>query len=144
MQYITKSIIPLFEGYCRKSAIDGKEIVARISGHPVKLIVAANDNTKAKGMMGSSEPDDTHGMIFVYEEPSILDFWMKNVEYPLDILFFGSDFELVDHFTMDPYNGESDESLKIYKSKEPAQYAVELKAGWADKNLKDSDLMLQF
>lgn len=144
MQYIRTHIISLFEGYCRKDAIDGKEIIARISGHPLKLKVAANDNTKAKGLMGSDEPRDDTGMIFVYEIEDYLEFWMKNVEYPLDILFFNSRFELVDYFTMDPYNGESDSDLKIYKSSEPAQYAVELKSGWAIKNLKDSNQTLKF
>jgi uncharacterized membrane protein (UPF0127 family) len=134
----------MFEGFCRKNDIDKKEIVARISGTPLKLIVAANDDTKAKGLMDSDEPDGNNGMIFIYENPSILDFWMKNVDYALDILFFDAELNLVDHFTMDPYNGESDDDLKIYKSKEPAQYAVELKSGWADSNLKDSDLTLKF
>ena len=88
MQRITNRVIPMFEGYCRKNEIDGKEIVATISGNKVTLKVAANDDTKAKGLMGSDEPGDDNGMIFVYEAPAILDFWMKNVEYDLDILFF--------------------------------------------------------
>lgn len=134
----------MFEGFCRKNDIDGKEIVARISGSPVKLKVAANDDTKAKGLMGSDEPGSNTGMIFIYENPSILDFWMKNVDYALDILFFDSELNLVDHFTMDPYNGESDQDLKIYKSKVPAQYAVELRSGWANANLKEKDLTLKF
>jgi len=115
MQYITHRIIPMFEGFCRKSDIDGKEISASISGTPIKLIVAANDNTKARGLMDSDEPHANTGMIFIYENPSILDFWMKNVNYALDILFFDADMNMVDSFTMDPYNGESDENLKIYK-----------------------------
>ncbi len=139
MQRITNRIIPMFEGYCRKNDIDGKEIVALISGNKVTLKVAANDNTKAKGLMESDEPGDMDGMIFVYETPQILDFWMKNVEYDLDILFFDENLKLVDHFTMDAYQGESDDRLKIYKSKVPAMYAVELKSGWYNDNIKSND-----
>jgi len=129
----------MFEGYCRKNEIDGKEIIATISGNEVTLIVAANDDTKAKGLMGSDDPGDSNGMIFVYEVPAILDFWMKSVEYDLDILFFDENSDLVDHITMAAYQGESDDQLKIYKSKGPAMYAVELKAGWYDKHCKSED-----
>ena len=45
---------------------------------------------------------------------------------------------------MEPYKGESDEDLKIYKSKAPAQYAVELQGGWANNNLKEDDQTLKF
>jgi uncharacterized protein len=144
MQYIRNSIIPMFEGFCRKNEIDGKEIVSTISGIKVTLKVAANDDTKAKGLMGSDEPVNNNGMIFVYELDGILDFWMKNVEYPLDILFFNSKLELVDNFTMSPYTGESDEDLKIYKSKVPAQYAVELRTGWYDDNIDSDNVKLKF
>ena len=143
MQRITNRIIPMFEGYCRKNEIDGKEIVATISGNKVTLKVAANDDTKAKGLMGSSEPGDDDGMIFVYEAPAILDFWMKNVEYDLDILFFDEKSNLVDHITMDAYQGESDDELKIYKPKSPAMYAVELKAGWYNDNINSDDVTLK-
>jgi uncharacterized membrane protein (UPF0127 family) len=129
----------MFEGYCRKNDIDGKEIVASISGNKVTLKVAANDHTKAKGLMGSNEPGDSNGMIFVYDSPQVLDFWMKNVEYDLDILFFDENLKLVDHFTMDAYNGESENTLKIYKSKVPAMYAIELKSGWYNNNIKSND-----
>ena len=139
MQRITNRVIPMFEGYCRKNEIDGKEIVATISGNKVTLKVAANDDTKAKGLMGSDEPGESNGMIFVYEAPAILDFWMKNVEYDLDILFFDENSDLVDHMTMSAYQGESDNELEIYKPKVPAMYAVELRAGWFEDNIKSEE-----
>jgi uncharacterized membrane protein (UPF0127 family) len=136
--------LPMFEGYCRRDQIDGKQLTVYISGHPVKVKVAANDSTKQQGFMNQDEPSSDSGILFVYDIEDILRFWMKNVKFPLDILFFNSNMQLVDYFTMDPYNGEEDKDLKIYKSKRPAQFAVELKAGWAERNLKDSDNILKF
>lgn len=138
MQYIESIRIPLFEGYCRKNDIDGKTITAVISGHRVKLKVAANDDTKAKGFMHSDEPGDDEGILFVYDIDMPLQFWMKNVDFPLDILFFDSNLDLVDNFTMDKYDGKSDEKSKRYQPKKDARYAVELKSGWCEKNLKDN------
>ena len=135
MQYTRTKIIPMFEGFCRRSEIDGKEIVATISGTKVNLRVAANEDTKAKGLMGSDEPKDNNGMLFVYDIPDHLGFWMKNVNYPLDILFFDENLEIVDRHTMDPYNGESNEDIKVYYSRTKAMYAVELRAGWYNENI---------
>jgi len=138
MQIPNKIILPLFEGYCRKNDIDGREIVASISGVPVKLKVAANDDTQMKGFMGSDEPEDNKGILFVYDVEMPLQFWMKDVDFPLDILFFDSNMDLIDNFTMEAYNGEGEEDIKHYQSKSPARFAVELKSGWCDKNLKDN------
>lgn len=138
MQYKRNHIIPLFEGFCRKNQIDGKEIEIDISGSPVTLKVAANEDTKSKGFMNSDEPRGDNGILFVYEIPDILRFWMKNVKFPLDIIFFDENKEYVSHTTMKPYDGEKDNELEIYKSEKPAMYAVELPAGWCNSNLKDN------
>ena len=135
MQYSKTKYIRLYEAFCRKDDIDGKEIVATISGIKVNLKVATSGDTKAKGFMGSSEPVDNDGMLFVYEIPDELGFWMKDVEYPLDILFFDENKVIVDRQTMDPFNGEADEDLKIYRSKYKAMYAVELRSGWYNDNI---------
>lgn len=138
MQYITNINIPLFEGFCRKNQIDGKKIVGSISGVPVKLKVAANEDTKAEGLMNSGEPQDNEGMLFIYDIDEPIQFWMKNVKFPLDILFFDSNMNLINYKTMEPYRGESDENLPRYSSDRPARFAVELRSGWCKDNLKDN------
>jgi uncharacterized protein len=143
MQHKRTTHFPLFEGYCRKNAIDSKEIVATISGTKVTLKVAANEDTKAKGYMGSDEPINNDGMLFVYEMPDDLGFWMKNVSFALDIIFFDDKFNYINHHTMDPYDGEQDSELQIYKSDKPAMYAVELKSGWVESNTNGSNITLK-
>jgi hypothetical protein len=44
---------------------------------------------------------------------------------------------------MEPFNGEQDDLLPRYSPKKSAQFAVELPAGWCDKNLKP-DCKLSF
>ena len=137
MQHKGFTKLSLFEGYCRRNQIDGKELTIYISGNPVKVKVAANEETKQAGFMNSDEPSGDNGMLFVYDIDSILRFWMKNVKFPLDIIFFNSDMEEVDRLNMTEYKGEPDNQLKIYMPKKPARFAVELPSGWCDKNLKD-------
>ena len=141
-QLNSNTFIPLFEGYCRKNDIDGKNIVARIGKNPLRLKVLSTDESQRKGFMNSNSPKDGEGLLFVYDIEIPLTFWMKNVKFPLDILFFDSNLKLVDYQTMNPDDGSQDDLLPRYTSKKPARYAVEVPAGWCTNNLdtKNSDL----
>lgn len=136
MAHITQNtLIPLFENFCRKTQVDGKTIELKIGEFPILAKVASTPKTQATGYMHEPEPKDGEGMIFIYDKEDPLYFWMKNVKFPLDIVFFDSSLNYVDHQTMEPFNGERDDLLPRYTSKKPAQFAVELPAGWCDKNL---------
>jgi uncharacterized membrane protein (UPF0127 family) len=132
----SNTIIPLFENFCRKNRVDGKTIDLKLGSLPISAKVASTPRTQSKGYMEESEPSDGEGMIFVYDKEEPLSFWMKNVNFPLDIVFFDSNLNYIDHQTMEKFNGEEDDRLPRYSSSRPAQFAVELPAGWCDKNLE--------
>lgn len=136
-QYISKRIgLPLFESYCRKNEVDGVEIEARVANVPLRLKVASTPESQAKGYMDTdSAPGENEGILFVYDADQPLGFWMKNVKFPLDVIFFDSFMNYLGHETMEPGEGLGDEEQKIYSSKKPARFAVEVPAGWCDKNI---------
>jgi len=143
-QFIRVKTVPLFEEYCKKKAIDGKEIEAQVSGIPLMLKVAATENSQAKGFSGAeSEPSENTGMLFVYDDDQPLSFWMKEVPFSLDIIFFDSNMDYIDHHTMDPGHDVDERDLPQYHSKKPARFAVELPGGWCEKNLTQ-DCKLSF
>jgi uncharacterized membrane protein (UPF0127 family) len=139
-QYFSNRVnIPLFESYCRKHDVDGVEIEARVANIPLRLRVASTPESQAQGYMNAeSEPEDGEGILFVYDADQPLGFWMKNVRFPLDVIFFDSFMNYLGHETMEPGEGLSDEEQKIYASKKPARFAVEVPAGWCNKNINDS------
>lgn len=143
-QYLFESKIHLFETFCRRTQVDGKVISAEICKLPLKLKVASTPKSQSTGYMNSQdEPGENEGILFIYDTEQILGFWMKNVNFPLDIIFFDSKMQYVGHQSMKSFDGEKDENLPIYTSKKPARFAVELKAGWCeDKDFKDSHLKI--
>jgi uncharacterized membrane protein (UPF0127 family) len=135
MPALNKNIqIQLFESFCKKSQIDGKEIEATIGDKKLMLKVAATPQSQAKGFMHGEEPDETHGIIFIYEEPGDLSFWMKDVPFDLDIIFFDEECNYLSHQTMNAYNGERDHQLPRYECRDNARYAVEVCGGWFKKH----------
>lgn len=135
--------IAVFESFCKKNKIDNKDIIASIGGIDLNLKVASTNLSKSKGFTGLNEPIENNGILFTYEYEDILGFWMKNVPFKLDILFFNANLDMVNGFTMEEYDNR-DPNI-IYNSGVPAQYAVELKSGWIDKNIiNNKNVKLKF
>lgn len=56
----------------------------------------ANDNiSRAKGLSGITKLPEDEGMIFYFDKPQKVSFWMKDTKIPLDIIFIGEDEEVI-------------------------------------------------
>jgi uncharacterized membrane protein (UPF0127 family) len=52
-----------------------------------KLEVARTESEKEIGLMNRTELCNTCGMLFLWDEPSVLSFWMKNTFVSIDIIY---------------------------------------------------------
>jgi uncharacterized membrane protein (UPF0127 family) len=78
------------------------------------------------GLMYRDSLSSNQAMLFIYEKPDVLSFWMKNTYLPLDIVFIGQDSTIVSiGENTTPF---SEQSLE---SKGPAQFVLEINAGIA-------------
>ena len=90
--------------------------------------VAETERQRRHGLMFVSHLPERHGMLFVFESEAPRQFWMKNTQIPLDMLFFDSAGRLVNmiHEAV-PF------SLTRRNSTGPARYVLELNGGAAAK-----------
>ena len=101
----------------------------------VKL--AETEAQRRHGLMFTPYLPKQQGMLFVFETDAPRQFWMKNTQIPLDMLFFASDGRLVNivHSAV-PF------SLTARNSAGPARYVLELNGGVAAEIGVQSDAQL--
>ncbi len=104
-----------------------------------QLEVAATPQTRQKGLMDREMLPFGQGMLFVFPAPEELVFWMCRTRIGLDILFLDADGVVVDIQTMPAEpprrfretEADYENRLPRYKSRQPAQFAIELNADTA-------------
>ena len=60
-----------------------------------KVEIADTPEKQEKGLMGHESLPEDQGMLFIYDEPQDLSYWMKNTLISLDIIFIDDDMEVV-------------------------------------------------
>ncbi|MFC1640996.1 DUF192 domain-containing protein [Patescibacteria group bacterium] len=99
---------------------------------------------KAKGLArfdagGLSEGE---GMLFIYSEEDLYSFWMKNMEFDIDIIWIRDD-TVIDVSRNVPYPKDDvdDSDLPRYTPSSPVNFVLEVNSGKAD-NIKLGDKVI--
>lgn len=121
----------------------GTSASAEINGKKYNLLVAKSEKDRQKGLSGRKSLDKNQGMIFIFDAPGRYTFWMKDMNFPLDIIYINNN-KVVDLFHNLPPVKESNVSCVIqtssikkvpcYTPKNSANYVLELNAGESEKN----------
>jgi uncharacterized membrane protein (UPF0127 family) len=91
--------------------------------------VAKTPAEREKGLMFRGVLRESDGMLFVFDKEDNLSFWMKNTLIPLDIAYINKRGIINEIYYMAPLD-----TSKIYSSINPAMYALEVNAGWFNRN----------
>ncbi|NBC18289.1 MAG: DUF192 domain-containing protein [Bacteroidetes bacterium] len=100
----------------------------------IAIEIAETDSARARGMMDRRSLTSRQGMLFTFPDAAPRSFWMANTPVPLDIIFVDADSQVVNIAERTtPLSRERVESTG------PAQYVVEVRAGFSDRfGLTDS------
>jgi uncharacterized protein len=95
----------------------------------VALEVANTPETRTRGLMYRKDLPESRGMLFVFDEDSDHEFWMKNTLIPLDMLFIGADGRIV---------GVGADATPLstvpIRVGHPSRFVLEVPGGWAARH----------
>ncbi|MHC4995099.1 MAG: DUF192 domain-containing protein [Planctomycetota bacterium] len=105
-----------------------------IAGKTFNLELALTPAQIERGLMFRETLPDDGGMLFVFPGAQVRSFWMKNCLIPIDVVFLDPAGRIVSIREMTPPEPDTpDSEQEHYSSRWPAQFAIELYGGRADK-----------
>lgn len=91
--------------------------------------IAITENEKATGLMNVKKLEQNEGMFFVYSQPALVSFWMKNTFIPLDIAFISPEGVVLQIAQMYPHS-----EIAVRSASANILYTLEMNQGWFSKN----------
>lgn len=101
----------------------------RIGDGVFKAYVAQTEEERTKGLSDTPTLASDAALIFIFPTDGLWPIWMKDMEYPIDIIWLNKDKTVV-YITK---NAAPDSFPKTFVSKEKARYVIELNAGTVDQ-----------
>jgi len=112
----------------------------------LEVQIADSEPRRVKGLMFQEQLPYDEGMIFVFSEPGLYYLWMLNMQFPLDMIWFDQDGNVV-HIEKNILPCKTVVEIITCQSIVPdseASYVLEVTAGFIDQNniTRDSKLTL--
>ncbi len=95
--------------------------------HMVQAQLARTPEQRSIGLMHRKSMPIHEGMLFIFEEPTVQCFWMKNTLLPLSAAFIDDDGTVANIEDMKP------QTLDSHCSKKPVRFVLEMNQGWFAK-----------
>lgn len=100
-----------------------------------RVMVAKTDKEKQIGLSNKKQIAKDQGMLFIFNNSDYYSFWMKNMEFPIDIIYINGNkvTTVVDSAKVPNTNT----NLTIYQPQDKSDKVLEINAGLANKyNIK--------
>jgi uncharacterized protein len=100
-----------------------------LAGKIFLVEIADNDLSRSKGLSGHEPLQDNEGMIFIFNTPALEGFWMKDMKFPIDIIWIDENLK-ISHIekSLTPETYPT-----VFYPKTPSLYVLEVSAGQSEK-----------
>lgn len=108
-----------------------------INGQKIFVDIAQTPEEQAQGLSGRESLGENQGMLFVYDKNISPKFWMKNMNFSIDIIWISGGIVYGFEKNLPP---EGENPQKIYQPKTFVNQVLEVNAGFVDKyDIKTGD-----
>ena len=111
-----------------------KQIVCTVkvnknNSQELSIELADTEHKRSYGLMNREDMKSNSGMLFIWKDKQIRNFWMKNTYFNLDLFFLNNQGEIIEIYK----NAKAFDETNI-KSKDKVKYVLEMNAG--EQNFK--------
>ncbi|MEK7673494.1 MAG: DUF192 domain-containing protein [Patescibacteria group bacterium] len=107
------------------------QVIIEAGSHEIsfEVEIARTPEEREKGLMYRDFLEPNFGMLFIFEEPKVVNFWMKHTKIPLDIIFIGENLNILHIEEHANPCLDTNANCPLYPSELPIKYALEINAG---------------
>ncbi len=125
-----------------KSVNLSKQTKVKINNQAIYLEIADQPLKQIEGLSNRKTLAANSGMLFVYPDKNFRSFWMKDMNFSLDIIWINDDKIVGINKNLAP---EGNQPTRSYKSPVPVNYVIEVNSGFTDKyNIKIDDYVIYY
>ncbi|MEI6280933.1 MAG: DUF192 domain-containing protein [bacterium] len=111
----------------------------KLAGQNIKVDLAVTDEARRQGLSGRSGLGENEGMLFIFDKPDKYYFWMKDMNFPIDMIWVTEDMKVI----YIQKNAPPEAYPETYGPDANTKYVLEVVSGFSDKNnLKIGDSVL--
>ena len=101
-----------------------------LAGVKLKTEIVLTSEDQAKGLSGRKSLKDDEGMLFVFPQKGRYPFWMKDMNFAIDIIWINEDNKVI-YIQKD---AKPDSYPETFGPNEDARYVLEVPSSFSDKN----------
>jgi len=113
-----------------KLNLASRQPVLSIGSAAVKIAVADTPVKRQQGLSGRKSLRPDEGLFFIFNQPGFYPFWMKEMNFSIDIIWLDENKKIVD---IDK-NIPPQSFPQLFQSRRPVQYVLEVNAGFANRH----------
>lgn len=105
------------------------------SGTRVSLEFVESFADRVRGLSKQQSIGESEGLLFFFPSMDTHGIWMKDMYFPIDIIWLDEDLRVVDiKKNADPSSYTSAIDAEVFSPRTPSRYVLEVSAGFSDKN----------
>lgn len=113
----------------KPAQIESEVKFVNLAGQIIRVDVATTSAELSQGLSGRESLAKDEGMLFIFQTSDKYSFWMKDMNFPIDIIWLGEDRRIV-HIKK---FARPESFPEVFVPDAPARYVIEVESGFADK-----------
>src|SRR5918999_5859831 len=109
-----------------------RQVNVTVNGLVLVADIAATDEQRTKGLSVKDRLAENEAMLFVFDNEAEHTFWMKNMKFPIDIIWIDTDKTVV-HIEHNLQPCSSELLCPTYKPNDDSMYVLETLGGFAER-----------
>lgn len=105
------------------------QVIVEVNGQSLLAWVVSDPVDTSRGLSGFQSLGINQGMLFDFSDEQIRGFWMKDMNFPIDIIWIRNDVVVGVDSNIPTEPGVPDHELTIYMSPEPVDKVLETRSG---------------